>query len=84
MIGIKHSCFGGGAEGGHLRRLLPNTNTAHSPAMTEDLEATILAFLKRAPEWVRRDLTAKDQSARTLAEEAFAAMLADALRRAES
>jgi hypothetical protein len=52
--------------------------------MTEDLEATILAFLKRAPDWVRRDLTAKDQSARTQAEEAFAAMLADALRRAES
>lgn len=50
--------------------------------MTEDLEAMILAFLKRAPEWVRRDLTAKDQSARTQAEEAFAAMLADALRRA--
>ncbi|QDX25070.1 hypothetical protein FPZ54_02880 [Sphingomonas suaedae] len=51
--------------------------------MTEDLEMTILAFLKRAPEWVRRDLTAKDQSARTQAEEAFAAMLADALRRSD-
>lgn len=51
--------------------------------MTEDFEATILAFLKRAPEWVRRDLTAKDQNARTQAEEAFAAMLADALRRSD-
>ena len=60
----------------------PSANPAHSPPMTEDLEAKILAFLKRAPDWVRRDLTAKDQSARTQAEEAFAAMLADALRRA--
>lgn len=51
--------------------------------MTEGLKVTILAFLKRAPEWVRRDLTAKDQNARTQAEEVFAAMLADALRRAE-
>ncbi len=64
--------------------MLPSANPAHSPAMTEDLEATILAFLKRAPEWVRRDLTAKDPNARAQAEEAFAAMLADALRRAES
>ena len=52
--------------------------------MTEDLDVTILAILKRAPEWIRRDLMSKDQGARMRAEEAFAAMLADALRRAES
>ena len=52
--------------------------------MTEALETTILTFLQRAPEWVRRDLTAKDLGARTRAEEALAAMLADALRRTQS
>lgn len=62
--------------------MLLGTNPAHSPPMTEDLEATILAFLKRAPEWIRRDLTAKDPNARAQAEEAFAAMVADSLRRA--
>ena len=51
--------------------------------MNNEPEQTILAFLNRAPEWIRRDLMAKDDTTRTQAEEALAAMLADALRKAE-
>ena len=47
--------------------------------MTDALNATIVAVLGRAPEWLRHDLLAKDENTRTRAEEALAAMIASAL-----
>lgn len=37
----------------------------------------------RAPEWLRRDLLSDDRGARAAAEEALAAMIADALTRTD-
>ena len=51
--------------------------------MTDDITTTVQALLARAPEWIRRDLFAKDSIARTRAEEALAAMIADALSEAQ-
>lgn len=47
--------------------------------MTPELTDTILRVVERAPQWVRRDLGAKDPVARIRAEESLAAMIADAL-----
>ncbi len=47
--------------------------------MTRKLTDTILRAVERAPQWVRRDLDSKDAVARIRAEEALAAMIADAL-----
>ena len=47
--------------------------------MTSDLSDIILHVIKRAPQWMRRDLEAKDLVVRTQAEETLAAMIADAL-----
>jgi len=47
--------------------------------VTRELTDTILRVLERAPQWVRRDLDAKDPIARVRAEEALAARIADAL-----
>jgi len=47
--------------------------------MTEQLNASILAILQRAPEWLRQDLASKDATARERAEETLAAMIGDAL-----
>jgi len=47
--------------------------------MTSDLNNIILHVIERAPHWMRRDLEAKDTVVRTQAEEALAAMIADAL-----
>lgn len=52
---------------------------AHRPLMTSDLTSIILNVIERAPQWMRRDLEAKDAVVRTQAEEALAAMIADAL-----
>ena len=52
---------------------------AHRPQMTSDLTGIILHVIERAPQWMRRDLEAKDAVVRTQAEEALAAMIADAV-----
>ena len=49
--------------------------------MTSDLSKIILHVIERAPQWMRRDLEAKDAVVRTQAEEALAAMIADALEK---
>ena len=48
--------------------------------MDQDLQAIILSVIERAPQWIRRELEAKDQRARGRAEEALTAMIADALQ----
>lgn len=47
--------------------------------MTQELNDVILRVVVRAPQWIRRDLDAKDPVARIRAEETLAAMIADAL-----
>jgi hypothetical protein len=47
--------------------------------MTQELTDAILRVVERAPQWIRRDLDAKDPVARIRAEETLAAMIADAL-----
>jgi hypothetical protein len=47
--------------------------------MRDDLEAIVAAVLARAPDWIRRDLLARDPATRTQAEEALAAIIANAL-----
>jgi len=42
--------------------------------------ALITSVMRRAPEWVRYDLLAKDPAGRQRAEEALAAMIAASLR----
>ena len=54
-------------------------DAAHRAQMTSDLTRIILGVIERAPQWMRRDLEAKDAVVRTQAEEALAAMIADAL-----
>ena len=49
--------------------------------MTREFTETVLRVVERAPQWVRRDLDAKDPVARIRAEESLAAMIADALER---
>ncbi|MDF0489012.1 hypothetical protein PX554_12785 [Sphingomonas sp. H39-1-10] len=48
--------------------------------MDEHFQAIILAVVERAPQWVRRDLEAKDIGVRARAEETLAAMIAAALK----
>lgn len=50
--------------------------------MNDTLHAITMAVVARLPEWVRHDLTSKDQSARTRAEETIAAMITNALTEA--
>ena len=47
--------------------------------MTQELTGTILRVVERSPQWIRRDLDAKDPAARIRAEESLAAMIAAAL-----
>ena len=47
--------------------------------MNQELTDTILRVVERAPQWIRRDLGAKDAAARIRAEETLAAMIADAI-----
>ncbi|MDT7530345.1 hypothetical protein OVY29_16930 [Sphingopyxis sp. SE2] len=49
--------------------------------MTRELTETVLRVIERAPQWIKRDLDAKDPVARIRAEESLAAMIADALER---
>lgn len=50
--------------------------------MNDTLHAITMAVVARLPEWVRHDLTSKDQSTRTRAEETIAAMITNALTEA--
>lgn len=56
----------------------------HRPEMTSALTLTILKVIERAPQWMRRDLEAKDPVTRIQAEEALAAMIVDALEKQDS
>ena len=47
--------------------------------MSDDLQLAISAVVQRAPEWMRHDLLSKDKATRTRAEEAFAAIIANAI-----
>ncbi|WP_416222449.1 DUF6771 family protein [Sphingomonas sp. CD22] len=47
--------------------------------MSDEQLASITSVLRRAPEWIRHDLLAKDPAGRQRAEEALAAMIAAAL-----
>lgn len=49
--------------------------------MTSDLANLILQVIERAPQWMRRDLDAKDPATRIQAEESLAAIIADALEK---
>jgi hypothetical protein len=46
-------------------------------------EQVIAGVVARAPEWLRRDLLSDDRGARAAAEEALAAMIANALAKIE-
>ncbi|MBB4087299.1 DUF6771 family protein [Sphingomonas carotinifaciens] len=48
--------------------------------MTDPMLHAITAVVRRAPEWVRHDLMAKDAGTRERAEDALAAMIAAALQ----
>lgn len=52
--------------------------------MRDDLEVIVAGVLARAPDWIRRDLLAKEPATRTQAEEALAAIIASALRESEA
>lgn len=52
---------------------------ATSKLMMDDPQARLLIALERLPDWLRRDLAARDEGVRRRAEEALAAMLASAL-----
>jgi len=47
--------------------------------MSDDIQRAISAVVQRAPEWMRHDLMSKDKATRTRAEEALAAMVANAI-----
>ena len=48
--------------------------------MNNDFQAVITATIARAPEWIRQELLWKEKATRARAEEALAAMIADALQ----
>lgn len=47
--------------------------------MSDELSQRILAALVRMPDWLRRDLSSKDDANRQRAEEALSAMLVSAI-----
>lgn len=53
-------------------------NDAHS-MMNDELSQRILAALTRMPDWLRRDLSTKDDASRQRAEEALSAIIVSAL-----
>jgi hypothetical protein len=53
--------------------------SCHRRRMTSELTNIILRVVERAPQWIRHDLDSKDGVARIRAEEALAAMIADAV-----
>jgi hypothetical protein len=52
--------------------------------MTNETTRIILSVLNRAPQWIRHDLLSKDPMVRSRAEEALAAMIGEALKKADS
>jgi hypothetical protein len=50
----------------------------------DNLQNLIEDALRRAPEWIRHDLMSKDKALQARAEETLAAMIAAALRQADS
>lgn len=52
---------------------------ATAKLMTDGPQARLLSALERLPDWLRRDLAAKEEGVRRRAEEALAAMLASVL-----
>ncbi len=61
-------------------RLQPRCWKSTDEAMSIDQRSVILAAVERAPDWVRRDLVAKDEASRQRAEESLAAIVASALQ----
>ena len=59
----KHTGRGGGTSG----------------AMRKDLAEQILAVVERVPDWVRRDLSSRDEIARQRAQETLAGLIANAV-----
>jgi hypothetical protein len=47
--------------------------------MNEQSKTIILRVIERAPQWIRHDLDAKEESVRARAEETLAAMIINAL-----
>jgi hypothetical protein len=47
--------------------------------MNEQSKTIILRVIERAPQWIRHDLDAKEESVRARAEETLAAMISNAL-----
>lgn len=47
----------------------------HAGKMLTDIKSLILARLVTTPDWIRRDLSSKDESLRNRAEEALAAII---------
>lgn len=60
-------------------RLQWSCRDATAKLMTDDLQTRLLTALERLPDWLRRDLAAKEEGVRRRAEEALAAMLASVL-----
>ncbi|MEG3086746.1 DUF6771 family protein [Sphingomonas sp. PB4P5] len=52
--------------------------------MNNDFQATITATIARAPDWIRQELLSKEKTTRARAEEALAAMIADAIQQNDS
>ncbi|MBC2666746.1 hypothetical protein H7F51_14590 [Novosphingobium flavum] len=52
--------------------------------MNGDIASIIQAVVQRAPQWLRHDMSSKDEAVRLRAEEAMAAMIADALTKAQA
>lgn len=49
----------------------------------DDIQPIILAAVERAPQWVRHDLASSESTLRTRAEEAMAAIIAQAIADAD-
>jgi hypothetical protein len=55
--------------------IAPTLPYCHAKKMSDELSQRILAALVRAPDWLRRDLSSKDDANRHRAEEALSAMI---------
>ncbi|WHU04339.1 DUF6771 family protein [Sphingomonas sp. NIBR02145] len=51
--------------------------------MSDPLQSAIADIIARAPEWIRQEMATKDHATRERAEEALAAMIANALKEAD-
>lgn len=63
-------------------RLLLELSQLHSMPMGNHDQSLISLAIARAPEWIRRELLSDEKAIRARAEEALAAMIANALQRA--